>query len=123
MKKVIGLENLLIILPEEENLCRGYPKRKKNTFILLKREIYPQMNLISYIFIKINFIVCLKGPKNTIKIIYLMSVFIIVNDIFKNAEFGVTVAHLSSCSLAKSHSAFRYCILKDNSRIKIFFTN
>ena len=42
------------------------------------------MNLILYKFIKINFIDCLEGPKKAIKIIYMESIFNLVNDIFKN---------------------------------------
>ena len=56
------------------------------------------MNLILYKFIKINFIVCLEGPKKAIKIIYMESIFNLVNDIFKNTEFWVIVAHLSTDS-------------------------
>ena len=56
------------------------------------------MNLILYKFIKINFIDCLEGPKKAIKIIYMESIFNLVNDIFKNTEFWVIVAHLSTDS-------------------------
>ena len=56
------------------------------------------MNLILYKFIKINFIDCLEGPKKAIKIICMESIFNLVNDIFKNMEFWVIVAHLSTDS-------------------------